>query len=145
MADDRNPRFTRRTHRHQKRCQRDEMWAIDAEDYSEDALSAILDFARTLRATLHDGASDILITKIMLGTMGCVPAFDTNFKKGFGVATFGRKSLRRLGQFYRDNVDVIEAHREATLDFDTGLPTQRRYTQAKVIDMIFFIEGMKYA
>jgi hypothetical protein len=40
------------------------------------------------------------------------------------------------------NADVIEAHREATLDFDTGLPTQRRYTQAKVIDTIFLIEGM---
>ena len=67
--------------------------------YSEDAITAILEFARTLRRTLHDGASDILVTKIMLGTMGCIPAFDTNFKKGSGVATFGRKSLRRIGEF----------------------------------------------
>ena len=36
---------------------------------------------------------------------------------------------------------LIEAHREPTLDFDTGTPTNRRYTRAKVIDMIFFIEG----
>ncbi len=117
------------------------MWSIDAVGYSEDAVTAILGLARTLCQSLHDGASDILVTKIMLGTMGCVPAFDTNFNKGFGVATFGRKSLRKIGQFYR-HTDVIEAHREATLDFDTGLPTQRLYTQAKVIDMIFFIEGM---
>ena len=73
---------------------------------------------------------------------GCVPAFDTNFKKGFGVATFGRKSLRKIGQFYRDNTALIDAHREMTLDFDTGAPTERRYTWAKVIDMVFFIEGM---
>lgn len=119
-----------------------EMWSIDAGGYSEDAVTAILNFARVLRGTLHDGASDILVTKIMLGTMGCVPAFDTNFKKGFGVSTFGRKSLRKVGEFYRANANVIEAHREATLDFDGGLPTQRRFTQAKVIDMIFFIEGM---
>jgi hypothetical protein len=119
-----------------------EMWSLDANGYSDDGCNAIRSFARTLRGALHDGASDILVTKIMLGTMGCVPAFDTNFKKGFGVATFGQKSLRKIGQFYRDNAEVIESHREATLDFDTGLPTERRYKQAKVIDMIFFIEGM---
>jgi hypothetical protein len=120
----------------------EEMWAIDAGGYTEDAITAILNFARVLRGTLHAGASDILVTKIMLGAMGCVPAFDTNFKKGFGVATFGRKSLRKVGQFCVENAAVIEAHREATLDFDTGKPTEHRYTQAKVIDMIFFIEGM---
>jgi hypothetical protein len=119
-----------------------ELWILDADGYSEQAVSAILEFAGTLRRSLHDGASDILVTKMMLGTMGCVPAFDTNFKKGFRVATFSRKSLRRIGQFYRDNAEVIEAHREATLDFDTGMPTERRYTRAKIIDMIFFIEGM---
>jgi hypothetical protein len=118
-----------------------EMWDIDVDAYSDANVATILDFSRTLRATLHEGASDILVTKIILGTMGCVPAFDTNFKRGFGVSTFGRKSLEKVGNFYRDNADVIEAHREATLDFDTGLPTDRRYAQAKVIDMIFFIEG----
>jgi hypothetical protein len=118
------------------------MWAIDANGYSEDAVTRLLEFAKTLRRTLHNGASDILVTKIMLGTLGCVPAFDTYFKKGFDVATFGRKSLRKVGEFYSANAEVIEAHREATLDFDTGLPTRRRYTRPKVIDMIFFIEGM---
>ena len=119
----------------------EDIWKIDADQYSESNIAKILDFAATLRETLHDGASDILVTKILLGTLGCVPAFDTNFKTGFGVSTFGRKSLRKVGQFYTDHSDVIEAHREATLDFETGLPTNRRYTRAKVIDMVFFIEG----
>ena len=35
----------------------------------------------------------------------------------------------------------IERNRVHTLDFDTGLPTERRYSRAKVIDMIFFVEG----
>ncbi len=119
-----------------------ELWTTDADHYSDDAIAAILAFASTLRGALHDRASDILVTKILLGTMGCVPAFDTNFTRGFGVTTFGRKSLRKVGQFYRDNAEDVEVHREATLDFETGQPTERRYTQAKVIDMIFFIEGM---
>jgi hypothetical protein len=120
-----------------------DLWNLGADRYSEAASSAMLSFARDLRATLHDGASDILVAKIMLGTMGCVPAFDTNFKAGFGVSTFGSMALQKVGQFYRNNADVIEAHRERTLDFDTGAPTERRYTRAKVIDMIFFIEGMR--
>ncbi len=40
----------------------------------------------------------------------------------------------RIGQSYRD---AIEAGRERTLNFDTGQPTHRHYTLAKVIDMIF--------
>jgi hypothetical protein len=122
-----------------------ELWELDTDSYSDAASNSILSFVRDLRVTLHDGASDILVTKIMLGTLGCVPAFDTNFKAGFGVSTFGLKALRKVGQFDRDNADVIEAHREHTLDFDTGAPTERRYTRAKVIDMIFFIQGMRPA
>lgn len=33
------------------------------------------------------------------------------------------------------------AEESAKLDFGTGKPSQRRYSRAKVIDMIFFIEG----
>ncbi len=73
--------------------------------------------------------------------MGCVPAFDRYFNKGFRCSAFGPKALRRIGQFYREHAEAVEAGRERTLDFDTGQLTQRRYTRAKVIDMIFFIEG----
>jgi hypothetical protein len=77
----------------------------------------------------------------MLGTMGCVPAFDTYFRQGFRASTFGPKALQRISDFYRDNAEIIERHRVQTLEFDTGEPTDRRYTQAKVIDMIFFVGG----
>jgi hypothetical protein len=83
----------------------------------------------------------VLVTKVLLGTMGCVPAFDRYFNKGFRCSAFGPKALRRIGQFYREHAEAVEAGRERTLDFDTGQLTQRRYTRAKVIDMIFFIEG----
>ncbi len=49
--------------------------------------------------------------------------------------------LQRVGEFYQSNADVIERHRVPTIDFETGKETQRRYTRAKVIDMIFFVEG----
>ena len=86
-------------------------------------------------------ASDILVTKVMLGVFGCVPAFDIYFKKGFGVSGFSRGSLRRVGDFYRANAATIDRLRQPTLDFTTGQPTARLYTRAKVVDMVFFIEG----
>jgi hypothetical protein len=49
--------------------------------------------------------------------------------------------LRDIGHFYDRHREVIECHREYTLDFSTGQPTRRRYTRAKVIDEIFYIEG----
>ena len=85
--------------------------------------------------------SDILVTKVMLGVFGSVPAFDTNFRRGFGAATFGAKALRKIGAFYQENAELLDEYRVPTLDFVTGEPTGRLYTRAKVIDMAFFIEG----
>ncbi len=119
------------------------LWTLDVDGYDEVAIKQMREFGKQLRFTLHDRASDALVTKVLLGTMGCVPAFDRNFKKGFRCSTFGPKALRRIGQFYRDHADAIEAGQERTLDFDTGQPTQRRYTRAKVVDMIFFVEGQR--
>ena len=117
------------------------LWTLDVDGYDEAAINEMGEFGKQLRSSLHDAASDVLVTKVLLGTMGCVPAFDPNFKNGFRCSRFGPKALWRIGQFYRDHADAIEAGRERTLEFDTGQPTQRRYTQAKVIDMIFFVEG----
>ena len=117
------------------------LWTLDVDDYNDDTISMLRLFANSVRPALHDDASDILVTKVLLGTMGCVPAFDNNFKAGIAASTFGTKSLRRVGQFYKDHAGIIDAHRERTLSFQTGEPIDRLYTRAKVIDMVFFIEG----
>lgn len=117
------------------------LWELDAHCYSESNIQRLVELASTIRRA-HPRMSDILVTKIMLGVFGSVPAFDTNFKRGFGVATFGPKALRKIGAFYQDHAEVINAYRVSTLDFVSGEPTQRSYTRAKVIDMAFFIEGM---
>lgn len=119
----------------------DAIWRVDADDYGDEACEVLFDVGRRIRAAFPEGASDILVTKIMLGVFGCVPAFDTYFKKGFGVWTFGRKALRQVSRFYAEHSEVIESHRVPTIDFASGAPTERRYSRAKVIDMIFFVEG----
>lgn len=118
-----------------------DIWEVDANQYGDGRCRVVFDIADQIAAALPNGASDILVTKIMLGAFGCVPAFDTNFKKGFGVSTFGPKALRKIGEFYAANADVIERNRVPTLEFASGQTTKRKYTRAKVIDMVFFVAG----
>jgi hypothetical protein len=122
-------------------CTKPSLWEIDADSYNESSIQHILELAAKIRSA-YPAMSDSLVTKIMLGVFGNVPAFDTNFKRGFGVSTFGPKALRKVALFCRDNAEMIDAHRVNTLGFISGRETQRTYTRAKVIDMAFFIEGM---
>ena len=69
------------------------------------------------------------------------PCLRHQLQVGFGTAFLGESSLMRIGRFYRENTEVIERFRVPTLDFDSGAETDRKYPRAKVIDMIFFIEG----
>jgi hypothetical protein len=117
------------------------IWEIDAHCYTDENCAAIWETAGLIQGALPESNSEILVTKIMLGVFGIVPAFDNRFKKGFGVSKFGPKALHRISAFYRERAEMVECYRVATLDFDTGNETHRRYTRAKVIDMIFFIEG----
>jgi len=116
-------------------------WEIDADTYTESNIERILEHSKILRGAIGS-LSEILATKIMLGVFGNVPAFDKNFKDGFGVSTLGPKALRKIGTFYQQNSELLERYRVPTLDFVTAEPTMRLYTKAKVIDMAFFIEGM---
>lgn len=120
-----------------------EVWYVDANDYSDKACSLMLEVGARLKQTFPKGATDTPVTKIMLGVFGCVPAFDTYFKKSFGTWKFNDAALGMIARFYEENAEVIERHRVPTLDFATGLDTSRRYTRAKLIDMIFFTEGSR--
>ncbi|MDQ6948565.1 MAG: hypothetical protein M3256_20470 [Actinomycetota bacterium] len=119
-----------------------DIWDIDADRYSDQAIATLLRMRDSIRSAFPEGASVILVTKIMLGVFGCVPAFDTYFQKGFGVTTLNEKSLKQIAQWCLDNAENVDRHRVATLDFNGGRLTERVYTRAKVIDMIFFVEGM---
>ena len=82
------------------------LWEIDADRYTEANIAVLLDLARRLRLA-NGGMSDILVTKVMLGVFGSVPAFDTNFRRGFGAATFGAKALRKIGALTQQNAELL--------------------------------------
>jgi hypothetical protein len=116
-------------------------WKLDADSYADTA-DEVLALAQRIRKAFTVVASDILVTKTMLGVFGCIPALDRFFRSGFGCHTLCKAALTRIGQFYQDNQTKIDAQQIFTLDFTTGCDTARTYPKAKIIDMIFFQEGL---
>ena len=86
--------------------------------------------------------SPVLITKILMGTLGCVPAYDRFFVDGikkYKVTTgeYNLKSVLRLVDFYEAHNDRLE---EARHGFeDDGL----MYPQMKLLDMGFWQIGFE--
>jgi hypothetical protein len=116
-------------------------WDLDAHNLTHDA-DQVLVLTRRIRNSFSVSASDTLVTKTILGVFGCVPAFDRYFRTGFGCSTLCKPALKRIGKYYDDNRGEIDAPKVFTLDFATGEDTERRYPKAKIIDMVFFQEGV---
>lgn len=89
---------------------------------------------------LKNQLSFTLITKILMGTLGCVPAYDRYFIAGIKnqkVATgnYNVRSIMQLVNFYEKNADRLEPIREK-MEVE-GMP----YPQMKMIDMGFWQVG----
>lgn len=86
--------------------------------------------------------SPVLITKILMGTLGCVPAYDRFFQ--VGVATYkvttqeySRNSLLKLVDFYEEHNDRLEEARRGMRTDDLIYP------QMKLLDMGFWQIGFE--
>jgi len=129
--------------------QPEDFWKIDVNNYDESSIEKLAQCGKGIEEKLSEGGinkvSDIQITKIMLGVFGNVPAYDTYFKKGSGLGTFNKDSLERIKKFYDKNQPLIDGGKIKTLEYATGEKGKHDYTDAKIIDMIYFIEGYKTA
>ena len=105
-------------------------------------------FYENIRKKINDevknGVSDTLITKILMGTLGCVPAYDRYFVKGikekeFNIspACFSRKSIQALADFYVENENTFEETR-SEMCIQGG---RVEYPQMKLLDMGFWQIG----
>ena len=86
-------------------------------------------------------ATDTLVTKILLGTLGCVPAYDQYFvqgmrAKGIGYSKLSKENLDKVIQFYLDNQDEIDQAGEIILK-SSGI----KYPPMKLVDMHFWMLG----
>ncbi len=88
------------------------------------------------------GISSTLITKVLMGTLGCVPAYDRYFIDGvkdqkISTGNYNIKSILRLVDFYEQNESRLESARSKLKVFD--LP----YPQMKMLDMGFWQIGFE--
>ena len=86
--------------------------------------------------------SPVLITKILMGTLGCVPAYDTFFEKGvrhLGLKerNYNEDSLLELADFYEEHNDRLEEARRGMRTDDLIYP------QMKLLDMGFWQVGFE--
>jgi len=131
----------------------DSIWKIDVDNYDLGSMETILKAYSVIKSKLiHNDEADLtLITKILLGVFGFIPAFDDNFCKAFriisnrycGFRSLNNKSLSVIKNFYDDNKLVIDNISEGifTIDFETGQKTKIKYPKAKIIDMYGFTKG----
>lgn len=121
------------------------LWDIDVDRYTEENLDLLVRCEHRIVAALRDGgrASATLVTKIMLGVYGNVPAFDNYLVSGLGIRWSGTRSLRKIAAFYHAHQGALDTIDIATIDFLSGQPTHRRYPKAKVVDMVGFIQGQQ--
>lgn len=86
------------------------------------------------------GVTDKLVTKIMLGTMCCTPAYDTYFvlglkKTGFEYTNFDKQSIIDILSFCRDHETELIKNQKIICKETI------KYPMMKLIDMYFWQKG----
>ena len=137
------------------------LWAISCENYLQDTeyLSSLLvlsdqlknvygEIRTSVRAIMGKQdctmpISDTLITKILLGTLGCVTAYDRFFIQGvkkYNIASsvFTTNSICKLSTFYANNKNALEAWRMKISNRSI------EYPQMKILDMCFWQTGYNH-
>ena len=132
------------------------LWNLRFDDIAKDTKIAkdILSLSKKLTRTYRQrikkvngksrrfNASDILITKILLGTLGCVPACDQYFIKGFrkelSYSLFNERFLCRIFEFYRENRNEFRTVQDS-ISKNSGV----KYPIMKLFDMYFWEIGSK--
>lgn len=89
--------------------------------------------------------SDTLITKILMGTLGCIPAYDRYFMEGLGYANInysgnidfiqklGHNSLKSLILFINQNIEEL---------YSLNNSLEMQYPIMKLVDMYFWTIGL---
>ncbi|WP_439287044.1 hypothetical protein [Lonepinella sp. BR2357] len=133
------------------------LWAMNIEPENFDTILKLYDDIEKCIIEKNE-RSLVLVTKILLGVFGIVPAYDENFtqtfksfsanyhpdKKECGFTSVNKHSLAVIHQFHlahQHEIEQIQAQHKI-IDF-RGKPTPLIYSAAKIIDMYGFTKGLK--
>ncbi len=128
--------------------------SIRVADYSEAVINEIGELCNSIRDRYAEikevngkvkkvHATDTLVTKIVMGALGCVPAYDRYFIDGLRAKKIGTLNPSAVGlnaivDFYRQNIDSFD-QLQKHLKTKSGLS----YPIMKLIDMYFWEIGAK--
>ncbi len=130
-----------------------DLWQLDFDTVSSESpkvnlLFQLVEKLRKIYRTAEISPTDTLITKVLLGTVGCIPAYDRFFMDGIKAwqnlpkkfspkfpATFGRNSYTGLIGFYHRHSSSLKAVQE------TAARRGINYPVMKLIDMYFWNLG----
>lgn len=106
-----------------------------------DNLKSIYRLKRKNIKEVDTNISDILITKVLLGTIGCIPAYDEYFKKGIAKNNITNQLLSSSSV-----IGLVNYYEEFKTEFEeirTEISNLRNieYPQMKVLDMAFWQLG----
>lgn len=121
-----------------------ELWEIDVDEYDADNIDMLLNCKRQISDEVggkDNDPTDTLITKIMLGVFGNIPAFDQYVRKCFKIYRVNENNLFKIRKFYEENKLTFDDIKIPTLDFMTGKETAIYYPKAKLVDMYGFMNG----
>ena len=117
-----------------------------SQEVEQATIPHILDLKKALdsyyrKADNSISPTDTLLSKIMLGTMGCVPAYDRYFVIGLNEA--GMKYSRFQDKSLKELFDFIDFNRETVLESQQMVQDRlnRHYPVMKIIDMYFWQLG----
>lgn len=98
--------------------------------------------------TVKNEISSILTTKIIMGTLGCLPAYDRFFMSGITIynkenehkliKTFSKNSIRKLFEFMVQNKEELKE-----IQKDIKEKTNVKYPLMKLIDSYFWLIGFE--
>lgn len=119
------------------------------QDLLDDVKKFLNDYYGTVRSWVwkessNGNVSETLITKILLGTLGCVPAYDRYFKEAvrsenITTGNFNTASIVKLAEFYEGNSAQFEDARVRM-----KIHNMLQYPQMKLLDMCFWMVGLDY-
>lgn len=121
------------------------LWKIEfgTPECGDDIVAAVESAVRAVREAYapFGQPTDTLVTKILLGTLGCLPAVDRYFIDGFKAegqkySRVNNGFIKRLHQFSSNRLPELR-HEQDRIERATGV----RYPLMKLIDMYFWQIG----
>lgn len=109
-------------------------------DYSFEEINILKnDIVKIYKESIPDiNVTDTLVTKILLGTYACIPAYDRFFQSGLKInkktQKLSNKSFIEINNFYNENKKTFE-------DFEAKL----KFPKMKLLDMYFWKIGFDKA